>query len=196
MPTTDAASPPSGPASTPPPRSQRRSTEAWVQVTLAVIVVALLLVVAAVPRARPALEAVPEQPAYELRLALAELRAAIAAYPLDHGAWPGAAPGPRAGATEVARRLELQLTRASDREGGPALERDGEVVPRLGPYLPLALPANPVNGLASVRVLLDDEPWPASSDDTTGWIYRLATGELRANVRGTVGESGLRYDQL
>ena len=195
MPTSDAASS-SGPASTPPPRARRRSSEAWVQVTLAVIVVALLLVVAAVPRARPAPAGALERPAYELRVALAEMRTAIAAYQLDHGAWPGAAPAARADAAESARRLELQLTRPSDFAGRPVDEHGADVAPRLGPYLPRALPANPVNGLASVRVLADDEPWPARSDDTTGWIYRPATGEVRANVRGSVGESGLRYDQL
>ena len=57
-----------------------------------------------------------------------------------------------------------------------------------GPYLS-KIPANPFNHSDAVQVLANDEAFPAAADDSCGWIYKPATGEIRAgntgeNVRG------------
>jgi hypothetical protein len=52
---------------------------------------------------------------------------------------------------------------------------------------------NPLNHRANVRFLSGSEPWPADGDDSTGWLYRPATGEIRANSPGTSPWSGNRF---
>jgi hypothetical protein len=180
------------------PRPGRASTESWVQITLCVIVAALLLVVAAVPRPAPPHDDAVDRRTRELRLALADLRAAIADYELDHSTWPGHPPDPLEldGRESAAARFERQLTGTTGRRGEPLASGPDEATPRFGPYLPFALPADPINGLATLRVLGADEPWPERADGTTGWIYRPATGEIRANAVGTADATGVRYDQL
>ena len=177
-----------------PPVAPRRTGEPWVQVTLCVIVASLLLLVA-MPDQAPRAQHGPGAEALQLRHALARLRAAIEGYRIDHGGWPGLPPGSRAqgGASASAAWLERQLVRASDDRGA---EAHAGTVRAFGPYLRPAIPANAVNGLATVRVLAPGEPWPASPDGSTGWIYRPETGEVRANSAGSSPGDGIRYDQL
>jgi hypothetical protein len=179
------------------PRSGRASSESWVQITLCVIVAALLLVVAAIPH--PASQHVDgvDRRTRELRLALADLRAAIADYELDHSTWPGRAPD-APGPAEIASSewFERQLTGSTGPRGELLEAGADETAPRFGPYLPFAVPIDPINGLSTVRVLDANEPWPERADGTTGWLYRLATGEIRANAVGAAGDAGVRYYQL
>jgi hypothetical protein len=173
------------------------SAELWVQVTLCVVVALLLLAVIALPKRMDARsESAPELTAYELFSNLQKLRAAVGEYRLDHGVWPGApvdgAEAMRASA--ASRELVRQLTEYSDLCGETS-ERAGSDHP-FGPYLETRVPVNPVVGLASVHVLGESEEWPATPDESTGWIYRPTTGEVRANCRGAVSTSALRYYDL
>ena len=168
----------------------------WVEITLCLIVAGLLLMVVAVPRSHSSLESAGAHGgAPELREALDELRAAIGAYHLDHGAWPGQAlarkvlPG---GDARSLLRLEQQLMLNTDASGEPSWQKDG--VHLLGPYLECGLPANPINDLSTVRFLDEGEPWPADPDGMTGWMYRPATGEIRANSTGLDPGGGRYFD--
>ena len=63
-----------------------------------------------------------------------------------------------------------------------------------GPYLPAGFPANAVNGLATVRLVREGEPF--EPDDTTGWIYRVEDGDIRLNTSTTLRGSTTRYFDL
>ncbi len=60
-----------------------------------------------------------------------------------------------------------------------------------GPYLQ-KIPTNPMNNLNSIQMLGDGENFPANGDDSHGWIYKAATGEIRADSTGA-DDSGKRY---
>lgn len=165
--------------------------QTWAQATLLLAVGALLVYIAAFPRPRITREQVArERELVELRLTLGEMRAVIADYRADHGAYPGH--GPRG--TLDPNRFESQITLATNTEGEPAIA----VAPShpLGPYEPRGVPKNPVNGRNNVRFLAADEPWPNAADDGSGWIYRPATGEIRANCRGVIFGTTQRYWDL
>lgn len=170
----------------------------WVEITLCLIVAGLLLMVVAVPQARSAPEyAAMQRSARELREALGALREAISAYHFDHGAWPGRPPSREAlpeGAARGYLGLEQQITLETDISGEPGWGAD-DLHP-FGPYLECGLPANPINGLSTVRALDEDAAWPIAPDGTSGWIYRPSTGEIRANSPGLVPGTEVRYFDL
>jgi general secretion pathway protein G len=53
-----------------------------------------------------------------------------------------------------------------------------------GPYLS-KIPANPFNNKDTVQLLGVSEAFPAAADDSHGWIYKPATGEIRPDNTGT-----------
>jgi prepilin-type N-terminal cleavage/methylation domain-containing protein len=53
-----------------------------------------------------------------------------------------------------------------------------------GPYLS-KIPANPFNNKDTVQFLGAGEDFPAAGDDSHGWIYKPATGEIRPDNTGT-----------
>lgn len=172
-----------------------RPTEPFVQVMLCLVVAALLLLVIALPIGRPSESEVQQQETVsDLRSTLDALRSAIGEYRYDHGTWPSHVDGeelPHA----LALRFEEQLTQHTDASGAIAPTRTQSHP--FGPYLPCPrVPVNPVNGLASVRILGALEPWPREPDGSSGWIYRPATGELRANSAGDASGLGVRFADL
>ncbi len=172
-----------------------RPAEPLVQVMLCIVVAALLLLVIALPMSGESASDVQQTSSVaELRSTLDALRSAIGEYRYDHGRWPAQEAGD-VPLDVLASRFETQLTQSSDAAGATSAEREPDYP--FGPYLPgAALPANPINGLANVRVLGPLEPWPLEPDATSGWIYRPATGELRANCRGDAVALGVRFADL
>lgn len=77
--------------------------------------------------------------------------------------------------------------------------KEGLTAPRgtagfgLGPYIS-NVPPNPFNKMATIKVLGDGEAFPAAADDTTGWIYKPATAEIRPNDPGTDVKGVRHYD--
>jgi general secretion pathway protein G len=67
---------------------------------------------------------------------------------------------------------------------------DGETAARgtagypYGPYLS-KLPTNPFNHKDTIQVLNNGDNFPAIADDSHGWIYKPATGEIRPDNTGT-----------
>jgi hypothetical protein len=172
-----------------------RPAEPFVQVMLCLVVAALLLLVIALPLGGQSTSDIEHQVAVtELRSTLDALRSAIGEYRYDHGTWPGQVDG-ELSPIELASRLESQLTQHSDAAGDTAPARTPSHP--FGPYFPTAsLPANPISGLSSVRILSPLDPWPLQPDGTSGWIYRPATGELRANCSGEATALGVRFADL
>jgi hypothetical protein len=179
----------------PPAARARDRAQAWVRVTLFLVVSVLLFFCVGSPAEREGThlaEVQAERRLVETRLALAELRAVLADYHADHGRWPGQ------GAREVsARLLHEQLSLPTDRAGRVLIWQQPRqrTQATLGPYRD-GVPANPSNGLATTRFLAADEAWPAEADGTTGWIYRPATGEVRANTPGRASPQAPRFYDL
>lgn len=192
------ATPPAAGGSPAHHRSSTRSAELWVQITLCVVVILLLLAVAALPkRVDSRARSTSHRAAHELHIELQKLRGAVSDYRFDHGSWPGltvGAPRDTAAVETRARLLERQLAEHSDVAGRTSAEPHPGFP--LGPYLDGQVPENPIDGLASVRVLGEDEDWPELPDDSTGWIYQPRTGEVRANCRGFVPGSSLCFYDL
>ena len=60
-----------------------------------------------------------------------------------------------------------------------------------GPYVQ-KMPVNPVNNKDTIEMLGNGENFPADADNSHGWIYKAATGEIRADATGT-DSNGKRY---
>jgi type II secretory pathway pseudopilin PulG len=152
-------------------------------VTLVVVVIALLLVSIALPIPGPRRDiAASERRFIEVRLALTEMRALLDDFRSDHGFWPGQGLDGRGDP----RLLSDQIAHPTGADGH-VLAADGTGTRHeraRGPYRKGGVPANPINGLTSVRFLRIDEPWPEDGDGATGWLYRPATGEIRVNLSG------------
>lgn len=75
----------------------------------------------------------------------------------------------------------------------------GQTAPRAtvgfpyGPYLS-TIPANPFNRLDTVEILADGQAFPATADDSHGWICKPATGEIRPDNTGSDSSGELYYD--
>lgn len=108
---------------------------------------------------------------------LAALRGAIDLYRIQHAE---TFPGDIAGVVSWAN-FETQLTTQTDVDGNAGTD--------YGPYLRTGVPRNPINGLATGI----EGTIPAAPDDTTGWYYEQATGEIRANSSGTGPSTGIDY---
>ena len=102
------------------------------------------------------------------------------------------APGYPNGVTSAAPTEQAfidQATLASNKSGQTAAI--GTVGFERGPYMQ-HIPKNPLNDLSTVQMLGNGENFPANGDDSHGWIYKAATGEIRADSSGT-DDSGKRY---
>ncbi len=168
----------------------RARSQSWVAITLFVAVGGLLAFIATAPRpARMHAWVEAERPLIELRLSLAELRAIISDYHIEHGAYPGC--DTNGGANP--RWFEREWSRAIERANAVS---DVGLVRLHASDAPGGVPRNPVNGLASVRFLAAAEAWPERADDSTGWIYKPATGEIRANCTGNAFGFGPEFWDL
>ncbi len=56
----------------------------------------------------------------------------------------------------------------------------------------LQIPQNPFNGLNRVRIIGNDEDFPAEATGQNGWIYQPATKTIHVDWPGTDGH-GVRY---
>ena len=62
-----------------------------------------------------------------------------------------------------------------------------------GPYLS-KIPVNPFNRLDTVEILADGQAFPATADDSHGWVCKPATGEIRPDNTGSDSSGKLYYD--
>jgi len=126
-----------------------------------------------------------------LSMDLSLLRRFIPVYTSQHREVPPGYPGGNRSAAPTAEAFVDQATLSSNIDGQTAA-RGTDGFP-LGPYLS-NIPANPFNKLSTVTVLADDADFPAVADDSCGWIYKPATGEIRPGNTGTDDRGVAYYD--
>jgi prepilin-type N-terminal cleavage/methylation domain-containing protein len=108
---------------------------------------------------------------------LARFRRAIELYNYQHNnVFPGTIGGVASWSNFVA-----QVTAQTNINGDPGTD--------YGPYLRNGIPNNPISKLVTGVAC----PMPPDPDDSTGWIYDPATGEIRANCSGVGPITGIRY---
>jgi hypothetical protein len=186
-----------------------------VNLTLALVVIALVLLIMAIPiRHRSRAEVESQRLTTELQLTLTELRATIADYSTSHGHFPGAGPARPSDPFWVEHQLDIALRRTSEnaaRPGGATFgaptsasemnqrstsdERltSSDRVRRHTFHIDDPVLENPLNRRSNVRFLAGTDPWPLEGDDSSGWLYRPATGEIRANSPGRSTWTGTRF---
>ncbi|HOE97402.1 MAG TPA: prepilin-type N-terminal cleavage/methylation domain-containing protein [Candidatus Sumerlaeota bacterium] len=120
---------------------------------------------------------------------LTMLRNSISLYYHQHNSvYPGVVTSDGAGtATDATNNVAAfisQLREYSDKSGRTSAVLDRANFP-FGPYLNNGLPENPINGLATVKMLTDSDAIASGEiDGTTGWLYNSTTGEIRSNTTG------------
>jgi len=126
-----------------------------------------------------------------LSMDLSLLRRFIPVYTSQHREVPPGYPDGNRSAAPTWEAFLAQATLSSNIEGRTAAR--GTAGFPLGPYLS-TIPANPFNKLSTVTVLADDADFPAVADDSCGWIYKPATGEIRPGNTGTDDRGVAYYD--
>lgn len=118
-----------------------------------------------------------------LKESLRTLRGQIKLYTAHHNQRsPGYPPGQTTGATEAL--FKSQLTNKTNARGEVGT---GPNYP-YGPYL-RQVPQNPINGLATVRIVTS---FPDDPADTHGWVYQPSTLRFAPDSSG-IDEHGVRY---
>ena len=143
-----------------------------------VVILAVLALLAVVGLPSLERDETAEATEFTLLSRLVELRLAIDTYWAEHDDFPGQA-GPESFA------LQLAGTTNVDGEVG-----QGPDFP-LGPYLLQGVPENPFQGVNSVRIA---SPLPGDPEGGEAWVYDPATGQVRANVQGSVAGGGRLFD--
>jgi len=108
------------------------------------------------------------------------VRTQISLFYGEHSIAPGY-PGLAGDSAPTAEVFVSQMTQATNDAGETAPE--GTAGFEHGPYI-RRIPANPVSTRDTVRVLGNDDDFPAEADGATGWIYKPATLRFKANCTG------------
>ncbi len=166
-------------------RQPLQSAFTLIELLLVVVILGILAAVA-IPQFADSSE---EARASSLQSNLAVLRNSVEYYRTNHlGKYPGY---PSGGGVPTAAEVQNQLTLASTTAGATAAP--GTAGYPFGPYVRDRVPENPVNGLTTVLVVLDNAAFPVA-DDSTGWIFQPQTGKWRANSTGTAPSGKNYYD--
>jgi len=121
---------------------------------------------------------------------LQSFRAAVDLYKVQHSdVYPGY---PVGGGVPTETLFKNQLEMASKKDGSTATL--GTAGYNLGPYVKTGVPANPFNDLATVMIIGDGTAMPVAGDDTTGWVFKPQTGELKCNSSATTSEGDNVWD--
>ncbi len=159
--------------------SAMRRARAFTMIEILIVVVILGILAAIVIPALSGGTTSARQTTLAMNLNL--LRRFIPVYQSQHlEAAPGYPNGDQS-ATPTESTFVAQGTLATNRNGQTAAR--GTAGYPFGPYLS-NIPPNPFNKLATVQVLGDSDAFPSVADDSHGWIYKPATGEIRPDNTG------------
>lgn len=121
---------------------------------------------------------------------LQTIRASLDLYKVQHGdMYPGY---PSGGGTPTEALLNNQLSLSSKKDHSTAAIGTDDY--NLGPYMKSGMPANPFNGLKTVKVVADATAFPTAADDTTGWVYKPKTGQFKANLTAESSDGTELFD--
>jgi len=169
-----------------PRRTRRKGARAFSMIEM-LIVVAILGIVGALvlPKFSDASHTARQN---MLKDDLRYLRTQIIVFKAQHRDVPPGYPNGNTALTPTADAFVEQMTRNTNElcavgPAGPAY--------KFGPYLS-RVPPNPINNLATIRVIPNGSPMPAEADNSTGWIYKPETLEIVPNSPGT-DANGTRY---
>jgi len=180
---------PGSPADSPLPSGTRllRARRRGVTVTAIIIALAAIVILGTVvlPQFTSAnKESVESQIKDQMRY----LRTQITVFKAQHQdvapGYPGGAPNGR----PTADAFVKQLTQSTNLYCDVRPQNSADFP--YGPYV-REMPVNPLNGLASVKVVPNNTPFPAP-DGRTGWIYQPQTQQLEPNSPGA-DSSGTNY---
>ncbi len=118
------------------------------------------------------------------------LRNAIELYAVQHNGVPPGYPLGKTSLNPVYVFFITQLIHFSDKDGRYNTITRTAAYP-FGPYLS-AIPKNPFNNLATVRMIANGQDMPAEADGIGGWVYKAATKKIKLNWPGT-DSKGVRY---
>ena len=99
---------------------------------------------------------------------------------MQHTDLPGYVNGSQATASTVV----MQLTGISSTAGIPNASTTPTATYPHGPYL-MGMPENPYNNLSDIKIVAEATAFSASVDGTTGWLYKMETGEFKINYSGS-----------
>ena len=119
------------------------------------------------------------------------LRRFIPVYTSQHKEVPPGHPGGDVTAPPTEQAFVDQAVLSSNARGETAAR--GTVGYPYGPYLS-NIPPNPFNHRDTIQVLGAGEAFPAVADDSHGWVYKPATGEIRSDNTGTHNDGRAYYD--
>jgi general secretion pathway protein G len=104
-------------------------------------------------------------------------------------------PGVVNGTAVSEEQLVLQFTKCTKTDGSvsPFIKQSGDYV--CGPYVP-TIAVNPYNSKNTIKIVADETEFSAVADGvSSGWLYKIGTGEIRINWPET-HESGIKYYEL
>lgn len=108
---------------------------------------------------------------------LQTMRSAVDTYRFQHDdKYPGY---PVGGGTPTEALMKDQMTLMSKKDGSTAAL--GTAGFTYGPYLKTGIPINPFNSLSTIKIIADGSAMPTTADNTTGWVFKPQTGELKCN---------------
>ena len=118
------------------------------------------------------------------------LRLKIELYKFDH---KGIRPGYDGASKKDAGYTQDQFIFCTNIEGKRSTftAPSGEYI--CGPYF-LELPENAVNGLSTIKIVNEADTFAAKADDSTGWLYKRETGDIRCNSNAADSTGINHYD--
>jgi len=119
---------------------------------------------------------------------LKTLRSQIELYKLQHN---GKAPGYVNTMQATTTMLQYQFVGTSALTGMATVSRTCAGIYVCGPYLN-KMPVNPFNTLSTFKYVPSATEFAAAADNTTGWLYKKETAEIRLNKSGN-DPSGVAY---
>ncbi len=168
---------------------ERARARAFTLVEILVVVVLLGVLAAIVIPAIAGGATLARQSTLSMNLNL--LRRFIPVYTSQHLEVAPGYPGGDRQADPTEQAFVDQATLASTLYGGTAPRLTAGFP--LGPYIS-NVPPNPFNKLATLKMLGNGDAFPAAGDNSTGWIYKAATGEIRPNDAETDSHGTRHYD--
>jgi prepilin-type N-terminal cleavage/methylation domain-containing protein len=102
-------------------------------------------------------------------------------------------PGLINGTATSALNIVKQFTNCTKEDGStsPFTKRTGAYV--YGPYFP-EMAVNPYNNLSTILIVPAAIAFSAAADDSSGWLYKIETAEIKVNSTGTGTGGVVHYD--